>query len=81
MDVNQKYCQNSHLISRNGLSLQNNELTDMLLKYGQCYQNIAPTSREYAERFSERFHPGPRQFINLVQRRNRQDRTQNFRKL
>jgi hypothetical protein len=42
---------------------------------------IAAASREYAERFSERFHPGPRQFINLVQRRNRQDRTQNFTKL
>jgi hypothetical protein len=37
------------------------------------YQNVAAASRQYAERFSERFHPGPRQFINLVQRRNRQD--------
>jgi hypothetical protein len=64
-----------------GYHYENNELTDMLLKYGQCYQNITAASREYAERFSERFHPGPRQFINLVQRRNRQDRTQNFRKL
>jgi hypothetical protein len=64
-----------------GYHYENNELTDMLLKYGQCYQNIAAASREYAERFSERFHPGLRQFINLVQRRNRQDRTQNFRKL
>jgi hypothetical protein len=64
-----------------GYHYENNELTDMLLKYGQCYQNKAAASREYAERFSERFHPGPRQFINLVQRRNRQDRTQNFRKL
>jgi hypothetical protein len=64
-----------------GYHYENNELTDMLLKYGQCYQNIPAASREYAERFSERFHPGPRQFINLVQRRNRQDRTQNFRKL
>jgi hypothetical protein len=42
MDVNQKYCQNCHLISR------------------------VIIIREYAERFSERFHPGPRQFINLV---------------
>jgi hypothetical protein len=64
-----------------GYHYENNELTDMLLKYGQCYQNIAAASREYAERFSERFSPGPRQFINLVQRRNRQDQTQNFRKL
>jgi hypothetical protein len=37
------------------------------------YQNAAAASREYAERFSERHHPGG-------QRRNRQDRTQNFRK-
>jgi hypothetical protein len=59
---------------------ENNELTDMLLMYGQCYQNAAAASREYVERFPERHHPGPRQllFINLVQRRNRQDRTQNF---
>jgi hypothetical protein len=64
-----------------GYHYESNELTGMLLKYGQCCQNIAAASREYAERFSERFHPGPRQFINLVQRRNRQDRTQNFRKL
>jgi hypothetical protein len=46
---------------------ENNELTDMLLMNGQYYQNAAAASREYAERFSERY-PGPRQFINLVQR-------------
>jgi hypothetical protein len=39
----------------------------MLLMNGQYYQNAAAASREYAERFSERY-PGPRQFINLVQR-------------
>jgi hypothetical protein len=46
------------------------------------YQNAAAASREYAERFPATHHPRPRQllFINLVQRRNRQDRTQNFRK-
>jgi hypothetical protein len=49
-----------------GYHYENNELTDMLLKYGQCYQNIAAASREYEKRFLERFHPGPRQFINLV---------------
>jgi hypothetical protein len=48
-----------------GYHYENNELTDMLLKYGQCYQNIAAASRKYAKRFSERFHPRPRQFINL----------------
>jgi 3-deoxy-D-arabino-heptulosonate 7-phosphate (DAHP) synthase len=73
MDVNQKYCQSYHY--------ENNELTDMLLIYGPCYQNAAAASREYAERFSKRHQPVPRQFINLVQRRNRQDRSQNVRKL
>jgi hypothetical protein len=42
--------------------------------------NAAAASREYTERFPEKHHPGPRQFINLAQRRNKQDRTQNFRK-
>jgi hypothetical protein len=53
----------------------------MLLMYGQCYHIIRmqlrrPESR-YAQRFPERHHPWPRQLllINLVQRRNRQDRT------
>jgi hypothetical protein len=64
-----------------GYHYENNEFTDMLLIYGQCYRSAAAASREYAEQFSERYHPGPRQFINLVQRRNRQHRTQNFRKL
>jgi hypothetical protein len=48
MDVNKKYCQSCHLIiSRNGLThhYENNELTDMLLMYGQCYQNAAAASR------------------------------------
>jgi hypothetical protein len=46
------------------------------------YQNAVAASREYAERFPEKHHPGPPQLLifNLVQRRNRQDRTQNFRK-
>jgi hypothetical protein len=46
------------------------------------YQNAAAASREYAERFPERHHPGSRQllFINVGQQRNRQDRTQNFSK-
>jgi hypothetical protein len=54
----------------------------MLLMYGQCYQNAAAASREYAVRFPERHLPlpGPRHCIILVQWRNRQDRTQNFRK-
>jgi hypothetical protein len=43
MDVNQKYCQNCHLISRNGFIIshyENSELTNMLLMYGQCYHVI-----------------------------------------
>jgi hypothetical protein len=35
----------------------------MVLMYGQCYQNAAAASREYAERFPERHHPGPRQLL------------------
>jgi hypothetical protein len=39
----------------------------MLLMYGQCYltryQNAAAASREYAERFPERHHPGPCQLL------------------
>jgi hypothetical protein len=42
---------------------ENNELTDMLLMYAQCYQNTAAESREYAKRFLERRHPGPRQLL------------------
>jgi hypothetical protein len=46
---------------------ENNTFTDMLLIYGQCYlshyQNAAAASREYAERFPERHHPGPRQLL------------------
>jgi hypothetical protein len=41
MDVNQKYCQSCHLICRNGFIItKKNELTDMLLMYGQCYHVI-----------------------------------------
>jgi hypothetical protein len=43
---------------------ENNELTDMLLMYGQCYQNATYLRRpEYAELFPERHHPGPRQLL------------------
>jgi hypothetical protein len=33
--------------------------------YGQRYQNAAAASREYAERFPERHHPGPRQLLTV----------------
>jgi hypothetical protein len=41
----------------------------MLLMYGQCYHVIRmqlrrpESSREYAERFPEKQHPGPRQLL------------------
>jgi hypothetical protein len=35
----------------------------MLLMHGQCYLNAAAASREYAVRFPERHHPGPRQLL------------------
>jgi hypothetical protein len=39
----------------------------MLLMYGQCYHVIRMPlrrgAREYAERFPERHHPGPRQLL------------------
>jgi hypothetical protein len=35
----------------------------MLLLYGQCYQNATAASKEFAERFSERHHPGPHQLL------------------
>jgi hypothetical protein len=30
------------------------------------YQNAAAASREYAERFPERHHPGPRQLLTYI---------------
>jgi hypothetical protein len=38
----------------------------MLLMYGQRYPNAAAASREYAERFWERHHPGPRQLLRVI---------------
>jgi hypothetical protein len=41
MDVNQKYCQSCHLISRNGfviMKIMSSQI--MLLMYGQCYHAI-----------------------------------------
>jgi hypothetical protein len=49
--------------------------------YAQCYQNTAAASREAAELLPERHHASwATSIINLVQQRNRQKRTQNFRK-
>jgi hypothetical protein len=56
---------------RIGYHYESNKLTDMLLMHWQCYQNATEAPRKHAEGSPERHHPGPRQFINLVQRRNR----------
>jgi hypothetical protein len=59
MDVNQKYCQSLiSLISRNGFivsKIMSSNAWAMLSRY----QNAAAASREYAELFTERHHPGP----------------------
>jgi hypothetical protein len=66
MDVNQKYCQSCHLISRNGFIITKIMSSQIMLLYVGAtlsrYQNAAAASREYAERFPERL-PGPRQLL------------------
>jgi hypothetical protein len=62
MDVNQKYCQSCHLINRHGFiirKIMSSHVWAMLSRY----QNAAAASREYAKRFRERYHPGPRQLL------------------
>jgi hypothetical protein len=39
MDVNQKYCQSCHLISRNGF-INTKIMSSQLLMHGQCYHVI-----------------------------------------
>jgi hypothetical protein len=69
MDVNQKYSQSCHLISRIGFNIMKIMSSQICC---QCiwamlsrYQNAAAASREYADRFPERHHPvpGPRQLL------------------
>jgi hypothetical protein len=62
-----------------GYHYENNELTDMLLMYAQCYQNTAAASR-VRKAISGKTPFWATSFINLVQWGNRQDRTQYFRK-
>jgi hypothetical protein len=76
MDVNQKYCQSCHLISRNGFIITKIMSSQI---YGQCYQNTAAIQR-VRRTISGKTPSWAPSVINLVQRRNRQDRTQNFRK-
>jgi hypothetical protein len=66
MDVNQKYCQSCHLISRNGFiitKIMSSRYVANVWAMLSRYQNAAAASREYAERFPERHHPGPRQLL------------------
>jgi hypothetical protein len=63
MDVNQKYCQSCHLISRNGFIITKIMSSQICWATLSRYQNVAAASREYAERFPERHHPGPRQLL------------------
>jgi hypothetical protein len=70
MDVNQKYCQSCHLISRNGFIVTKIMSSQICC---QCiwamlsrYQNAAAASREYAQQFPERHHPGPRQLLVIT---------------
>jgi hypothetical protein len=51
----------------------------MLLMYGQCYHVIRMQLRRLESTQSD-FRKDTTSVINLVQRRNIQDRTQNFRK-
>jgi hypothetical protein len=66
MDVNQKYCQSCHLISRNGFIIRkimsSNNVANIWAMLSH-YQNVAAASRQYPERFPERHHPGPRQLL------------------
>jgi hypothetical protein len=61
MDVNQKYCQSCHLISRNGFIITKNRYVANVWAMLSRYQNAAAASGEYAERFPKRHHSGPRQ--------------------
>jgi hypothetical protein len=66
MDVNQKYCQSCHLISRNSFTITKIMTSQIVANAWAMlsrYQNAAAASREYAERFPERHHPGPRQLL------------------
>ena len=46
----------------------NEEMFDMLLIYGECFQNAKQAEQRYAERFPERSHPTRPTFTNIVSR-------------
>jgi hypothetical protein len=82
MDVNQKYCQSCHLISWNGFIITKIRSSQMLLMHGQCYHviRISCGVQRVRSAISRKTPSWATPVINLGQRRNRQDRTQNFRK-
>ena len=41
-------------------------MVDMLLIYGECFQNAKQAEQRYAERFPERRHPTHPTFTNIV---------------
>jgi hypothetical protein len=81
MDVNQKYRQSCQLISRNGFIITKIMSSQIV---GQCYHVIRMQLRRpestQGDLQKDTILGHVSYFINLVQRRNRQDRTQNFRK-
>ena len=46
----------------------NEEMVDMLLIYGGCFQNAKQADQRYAKRFHERRHPTRPTFTNIVSR-------------
>jgi hypothetical protein len=64
-DVNQvTLVKSCHLISRNGFiitKIMSSQIVANAWVRLSRYQNAAATSREYAERFPRRHHPGPRE--------------------
>ena len=46
----------------------NEEMVDMLLIYGECFQKSTQADQRYAERFPERRHPTRPTFTNIVSR-------------
>jgi cytochrome c2 len=63
MDVNQKYCQSCHLISRNGFIIRYVANVWAILSR---YQNAAAASREYCKAISGKTPFWARLVINLV---------------
>jgi hypothetical protein len=75
MDVNQNYCQSCHLISRNGFIIRKIMSSQICCKCMGNVITLSVASREYRKGISGKTPFWTRLVINLVQRRNGQDRT------